>query len=245
MKLNTSSCKIFKYADDTAVLGLINADNERDYISTVEYVANWCNDCYLNLNVSKTKEVVFDFWKNKCADSEVMINDCMVEKVDKYKYLGVYIQNNVTWHEHLAVQFKKAASRFYHIRCLRNLKIQDDLICLVYNALVSSVLMYAVSCWYNSCGEHNRKKLNSWRKRLCKMVKPDLHVKIENPCDIYENTCIKLAKRILQESDHPLCIYYNLLPHGVRYRSLRCRTSRYRDSFVPCSVRLLNSTSAS
>ena len=54
------SVHILKYADDTAILGLIR-DDESQYRNSVETFVQYCEDNHLNLNVKKTKEIVFDF----------------------------------------------------------------------------------------------------------------------------------------------------------------------------------------
>ncbi len=48
---------IVKFADDTAVVGLITNNNEANYRSEVSRLAQWCNDNTLFLNVGKTKEL--------------------------------------------------------------------------------------------------------------------------------------------------------------------------------------------
>ena len=49
------NCYIIKYADDTAIIGLISADNEQDYLIEIPDVTEWCNKHNLLLNVNKTK----------------------------------------------------------------------------------------------------------------------------------------------------------------------------------------------
>ena len=46
---------IIKYADDTAIIGLISEDDEKDYVNEVKGVTDWCTDHNLLLNVKKTK----------------------------------------------------------------------------------------------------------------------------------------------------------------------------------------------
>ncbi len=46
---------------------------------------------------------------------------------------------------------------------------------------------------------------------------------------------------IIKESSHPNHRLFTPLPLGRRYRSLRCCTSRLRNSFFPSAISLLNS----
>ena len=50
-----NNCYIIKYADDTAIIGLISEDDEKDYVNEVKGVTDWCTDHNLLLNVKKTK----------------------------------------------------------------------------------------------------------------------------------------------------------------------------------------------
>ena len=53
-----------KFSDDTTMEGLIH-NCEWAYRGEVERLAGWCSENDLELNVSKTKEMVFDFRKKK------------------------------------------------------------------------------------------------------------------------------------------------------------------------------------
>ena len=111
LSLCSTMCKIIKYADDTVVIGLINNDNEQEYRDTVSYVSSWCNENHLNLNARKTKEMIFDLRKIQNDKAPIIINNTSVKQVPSYKYLGVIIQNNLKWNEHVTAQVKKQTKR--------------------------------------------------------------------------------------------------------------------------------------
>jgi hypothetical protein len=54
-----------KFADDSALLGLIENDDCSAYLDEVDKLATWCSDNNLDLNVQKTKEIVCDYRKKK------------------------------------------------------------------------------------------------------------------------------------------------------------------------------------
>lgn len=54
---------IVKFADDTAVVGLIANGDEIAYRQEVEGLGLWCKENNLILNISKTKEMIVDFRK--------------------------------------------------------------------------------------------------------------------------------------------------------------------------------------
>ena len=116
------------------MIGLINNDNEQEYRDTVSYVSSWCNENHLNLNAGKTKELIFDFRKIQNDKAPIIINNTSVKQVPSYKYLGVIIQNNLKWKEHVTAQVKKADQMMYHVR--RLIKIDNEILCLFYNSTV-------------------------------------------------------------------------------------------------------------
>ena len=57
---SSESCKVYKYADDTALVGLC-VNNDEEYKKEVKSFVTWCEENYLLLNVQNTKELVIDF----------------------------------------------------------------------------------------------------------------------------------------------------------------------------------------
>ncbi|KAI3353218.1 hypothetical protein L3Q82_019768 [Scortum barcoo] len=62
---NSELCHIQKYADDTAIVGCIRDDREEEYRRLVGDFAAWCHTNHLQLNTSKTKELVIDFGRSR------------------------------------------------------------------------------------------------------------------------------------------------------------------------------------
>ena len=88
-----------KFADDTAVVGLITNGDKSAYRQELDRLGLWCRENNLTLNNSKTKEVIVDFGKNSTATPPLHINGTVVKVVSSIKYLGVHLSNTLTWHE--------------------------------------------------------------------------------------------------------------------------------------------------
>lgn len=241
MALNNAQCKIIKYADDTVVIGLIENDDETAYRAAVEYVTDWCSENFLELNVTKTKEIIIDFRKSKNTKSPLVINGKSVEVATDYKYLGCTIQEDLKWDNHISNQIKKANKRMYHVRCLSKLHVDTKIISLFYNAVVSSVLVYAIACWYKGCTDKEKKDVGRFRRKVCKIICPDYHSSVDDPSSIHEKKCLSLVSRIINDQSHPLSCYFNMLPHGKRLCMIYCRTERFHNTFIPTAIKLFNS----
>ena len=72
-------------SDDTALIGLISKDDDRAFLSQVDSFVNHCDTNYLELNVSKTKEMVIDFRQARSDPQPVDIKGSAVARVETYK----------------------------------------------------------------------------------------------------------------------------------------------------------------
>ena len=54
---------------------------------------------------------------------------------------------------------------------------------------------------------------------------------------------VKFTKKILKDPSHPLFSEFQTLPSGRRLRTPKIRTSRFQNSFIPNSIKILNSFS--
>ncbi len=99
------------FADDTVVLGLISNNDETAYLDEVERLTSRCQDNFLSLNVSKTKELIVDFRRRQQRPyTPLMISGTPVERVSSFKYLGVNISEDLTWTTHIQTQVKTVQS---------------------------------------------------------------------------------------------------------------------------------------
>ena len=62
---------------------------------------NHCDTNYLELNVSKTNEMVIDFRQARSDPQPVDIKGSAVARVETYTYLGIVLNNNLSWGDHV------------------------------------------------------------------------------------------------------------------------------------------------
>ena len=56
---------------------------------------------------------------------------------------------------------------------------------------------------------------------------------IQHVYKYHKHVVLQRGKVIVEDAKHPLHPNYEILPSGLRLRSIRCRTARYSKSFVP------------
>ena len=229
-------CKLIKYADDSILLGLIKSENELAYRQEIIHLSHWCKNHNLLLNVQKTKEVIFDFRKKCSPVDPVYIENEHVEIVEKYKYLGTYIRNDLKWYDNVEFQCKKAQKRLYFLRKLKEFKVDTKLLELFYKSVVESVAISCIIVWFKALTVNDIKSL----KRIKRQAERITGIKLESFDEIYCNRVIKKVKCILEDESHPLSHLYQVLPSGKRFKSISCKTKRSAQSFLPTSVSLCN-----
>ena len=90
--LYTNSCRsrfdnrqVLKFADDSVIISLLKG-GELDHSPVVNYFVTWCKHSYLELYVSKIKDMVIDFRKSAPTPKPTEIGGLEVELVESYKY---------------------------------------------------------------------------------------------------------------------------------------------------------------
>ena len=79
---------------------------------------DWCGEHYLHINVPKTKEIVLDP-RVIGNHSSVAIHRHDIEQVANYKYLGVHIDSELSWHTHVASVCVRIHQQLYFFHRLR------------------------------------------------------------------------------------------------------------------------------
>ena len=152
LQWNSSQVFVEKYADDTVIVGLLSDDNVEEYHKCIDFVYSWHNNNYLNLNASKTKEIVWDFPKRDFELTPTCIGDDVIEMTDNYKYLGVFLDSNLSFHDHVKYVMKKAQKRLYCVRSLRKLNVDKSALLIFYcNCSNHIIICLFCSLWISPC----------------------------------------------------------------------------------------------
>ncbi|XP_037548521.1 uncharacterized protein LOC119425069, partial [Nematolebias whitei] len=223
---DSDKVKIFKFADDTTVVGLISNNDETDYRNKVSRLALWCRHNNLSLNVDKTKEIVVDFRKMHAQHAPLTINGTTVERVGSTKFLGVHVSEDLSWSRNTASLAKKAHQRLYFLRKLKRAGAPTPIMCTFYRGAIESVLTSCITVWFGACTASCRKTLQRIVRAAEKIVGtsfPSLH-------DLHSTRLTRKALCMAGDPTHPLHSFFSLLLSGRRLQSLQTRASRLRDS---------------
>ena len=235
----SDSVMLYKFADDTSVVGLITNGDESEYRRVVEERVSWCAEYNLLLNILKTKELIIDFRKKiRCAPPPLHINGEVVERVTSFRFLGTTIHDSLSWDLNTSLIISKAHQRLYFLRQLKKFRVSQAAMTHFYRATIESVLTLSMPVWFGHATSQDKTRLERVVRRASKIIGCSLPT-LES---LYSVRLIRKAKKIIADYSHPAHHLFRLLPSGRRYESTRSRTSRFRDSTYPAAIRLLNLT---
>ena len=158
--LNIPNCKIFSYADDTALI--VSGSNWTETLKHSEkafsIIMSWLSCNILTLNLDKTQFMTFGHYrslpsKSFCISAHVcpyeLRNICNCSKItrsDSIKYLGVLIDENLSWKNHIRALTSRIRKHAYIFKQLRY-SASPQTLSMVYYALVQSLLTYCIPAW--------------------------------------------------------------------------------------------------
>lgn len=228
-RLMLLSCLYDKYEATTSSLLASHGPVVDDFIL-------WCENAFLQLNVTKTKDMCIDFRRSPPAPQNSVVKGEAVEIVSNYKYLGTVIDNNLKFNCNTEALCKKGQQRLFCLRKLARFQIDKSLMSLFYSAFIESVLSFSIICWYGNLGTREKNALD----RIVKVASKIVGVQFTSLNHIFTRQALKKAVSIQSHSDHPLSSEYHLLPSGQRLRVPTATKNRYKNSFIPVSIRALN-----
>ena len=230
-----NNCTVVKYADDTVILGKILNDDMNDYIQQVNEFVDWCDINFLNLNVTKTKEMLFDFRKKQNSVPPLIIKSESVEKVHEYKYLGIVIDDKLSGNANTDAVYSKCRQRVHHLRILKNICVDRTILSLFYKSIIESVLCFSLIIFYGSLTGKNKSKL----EKIVRNAKR-LGAEVSSLNGLYDKYMKKFVDKIMVDDSHPLYSNFIFLRSGRRLAMPLIRTTRFKNSFIPKGIKLFN-----
>ena len=117
-------------------------------------VKKWLDVNRLSLNISKTNYIIFHSTKMKISeDISIKIGRKHLTKAKYVKFLGLLLDESLSWKFHLSELSKKLARTcgiFFKIRSL----LPINTLILVYNALFLPFLQYGIIVWGQTFTSH-------------------------------------------------------------------------------------------
>jgi hypothetical protein len=165
------------FADDTSILITRQDANELqgDLILTFNQVSKWFKQNSLSLNINKT--YFTHYFSKSIAHSEINIiyENNYITKVNELKFLGVNINNTLTWNSHIEKNLPKLSSAFFAMRLIKP-RVSQRMLKAIYYSQFHSIILYGLMSWDNSTHSVRIFRMQKRIIRIMQVIGVEIHV---------------------------------------------------------------------
>ena len=253
----SKSCRgnILSFADDTT-LYMSNSNLNELFLeanSTINDLFQWFCANRLSLNPTKTKYTIIRPFQQQCniTGLNVSINNTVIQRVGNdceekaTKFLGIYIDENLTWRHHIANVNKRISSALFSINQVKHILPKDCLRTLYYS-LIHSHLSYGLLAWGNCNRESLCRAVNiqkrairtinnaKFRSHTDPLFKASRILKISDQYVLHSNLFVFdfIAKGLPQSFDNMFIFKRDIPGSRITRQSDHLFEARYRTNFV-------------
>ena len=142
--------KLVLFADDTTLSksGHVLNDLFKIVSTELDRLQVWFNVNRLSLNLAKTLYMIFS-GKKAVQKVQVRVNGCVLKQVKHTKFLGVIVDDKLSWNKHIECVTSKVAkstSVLYKAKFVLN----KESLRMIYYTLIYPILIYCVEIWGNT-----------------------------------------------------------------------------------------------
>ena len=201
--------KSIQFADDTSVYisGNRISDLYMQMNSDLETLSDWFNANKLSLNVSKSHYMLFKHSRNITnVTTPLRMSNKEIERTSSFKLLGIYIDDKLSWADHIKACKTKLSSALYAINKVKHL-LPISSLKLIYYTLVYPHLNYGIILWGAAAKTHIGQLFISQKKIIRAISKKSYY---EHTHPLFEQLRLyKLADIYHIESAKFMYKYYN------------------------------------
>ena len=174
---NDDNINLNIYADDTSLSIFANSNEElsSNMQLYLDRLCHWFNINKLKLNIEKTK--ILPYFNTKIINN-INLNNVNIEIVDRYTFLGIILDSNLTYSFHIINLCNKLSKIVYLFRKLKFLNLRNLII--LYNLLFLSNMSYGIEIWGNVY-EDRLKKLVLIQKKTIRIINKNMIDKSQLP----------------------------------------------------------------
>lgn len=160
--------RIFTYADDTAIV--YEEYNHQQVQQDLNKIADFFRINVLSINASKTNYMLIKSPHKEAppAIQPLFINDTQICLVNDTRYLGLRIDNNLTWKLHIEALSKEISKPIGIMHKLKY-RLKTPTLKLIYHSLVHSKLSYMINIW-GSAKKYIKKQVYTLQNRAVKSI---------------------------------------------------------------------------
>ena len=244
-----SICLTHKYVDDTTLTEILSRNSVSEMQGIIEDILVSSSLNAMNINPHKTKEMLIGAAINRYPPPRLSVNGALVERVQSFKILGIYVSSDLKWSHHIDMICLRVASRIHFLKQLKRAGATiQDLMCF-YMTVIRPVMEYACPVWHTSLTMAQSNALESQQRRALKIIcgaRDYMTIAIDaGVCSLSVRRADLTHKFYLRNIlNSESCLNYLLpaerdtnivrrLRRANKMEPIAARTERYRKSLIP------------
>ena len=245
LPLYTNNVYTDLYADDTTVYDIQDSveEIETNLQSTLNNLHAWCRDNGMILNSSKTKVLLVTTTQKRQRlqneNLDLKFNNESLTMITNDKILGVYVDNNLTWSEHIKHLSRKITSSIWLLSKMKKFLSQGHRV-QFYKSYIQPHIDFCNIIW-GSSSETNKLKIFKLQKRACRVILDynveDIHeaMKSLKIMSVYDRLYLRKAKFMFKVAKNmtPTYITENFTPRNNAMNTTVLLRSSTAGCFVP------------
>lgn len=147
-----TGCDMQMYADDTVVYVHGKNKNEaaKKLTEVMVHISKWLFNSCLHLNVKKTECMFFTKRTSNSPNPDVYVAGKKISIVTQYKYLGIVLDSNLTFKEHVKKVTQTMKLNLANFRYIRQ-SLNQEAAKIFFNAMIMPHLTYCFTSWSQGC----------------------------------------------------------------------------------------------
>ena len=145
LPININTGKIISYADDTDIIvcGTDEIDVVNNLNNCLKDVTTWFKHNRLVINASKSNFIPINNLRNP---PPLMVNDMYLTKVSESKFLGIVVDDILSWNAHITYLCSKINPKIALLHRLRQY-LSEESLSVLYLSLIQTHFDYCLTVW--------------------------------------------------------------------------------------------------
>ena len=219
----------------------------------LEKISDWTDENLMQLNIQKTKYMIFNFCKSKQFQTRLSIKNTILEQVHETKLLGVIISEDRTWHDNTRNIIRKAYMRMEILKKLYEFNVPTSQLVQIYKLFIRSVTEQSSVVWSSSITADESDDIERTQKVALRIILRDQYKSYNNALSLVnlqtlahrrETLLLKFATKTLKNPKTAHMIKTNQPRRKLRnqehFKVERARTQRFAQSTLNTIAHILN-----
>ena len=251
--LEVDNFSMVKYADDTSFYTTIRNPQTESIAPAVIATESWSDRNFMSLNADKTEIMNILNNHRNTFDQEVIINGISIQPKRCVAFLGVLVDDHLSFSDHVDKLISDCDKRLYLLRQLKILGMNQQGLTRFFCSNVRSLISYAAPAWFPLLSDTDKIRLEKIQRTATRAIIPDMEYE-ERLCilqlpylsDFLMDLSERHFNKIACDSSHPLFdrIIFNNNRMSSRLRTIynpkRSRSQKRAKSFFPFFMSKLN-----